>query len=184
MYHPHDGRFCEGTEENIERAKNGTLELDIPDLDFSSRLFSTSAEDHSYAQGDQHPITFSTSNFCAFDRFHETNSTLEVDILRRLDNVKQTRGQLNSQAVEELFSHFKNSRYFLTQMSPLHHIFLMRLLLHLRNKARNASRLQRIKETITASFQDSTLSYGRDRRIEVSGMQNISLTLLCNIFVN
>ena len=172
MHHPNQGRFCEYTESNIEKAKSGKLLLDIPDLNFSCSVFLPSTQDHSYSEGNMHPVARTRSHFCAFDRFHEGNSKLEKDILRRLDIVKQTRAAINSQVVEELFSYLQKSRYFLTQFDPVCHIFVVRLLLHLRNKRMNYQRLQSVQQKMADAIPGCVISFSADMRMvmEAKGM--------------
>ena len=92
-------------------------------------------------------------HYCSYDRLHQDNTKVEVECLRRLEIVPVCFG-VNSQVVEELFSWLNKSQHFLSQMSPLHHIFLIWLLLDLNNGNINASMEKHFKIIFLRNFQD------------------------------
>ena len=61
-----------------------------------------------------------------FDRFHESNTSSEVESLRRITCVKELSGKINSETVEHLNGSYNKNRHFLNQMKPINHIFLFR----------------------------------------------------------
>jgi hypothetical protein len=49
---------------------------------------------------------------CLFDRLHERNAKKEEESLRRVNNIKELRGKLNTQKDEQLHAAFNHdSRY-------------------------------------------------------------------------
>lgn len=71
----------------------------------------------------------------------------------------ELQGSLNSQVAEQLFSCMRKNNYFLNNMAPSTHIFLMRNIIHHRNNKTNAQllekQLQRGRES--HRLQDITL---------------------------
>ncbi|ELU13443.1 hypothetical protein CAPTEDRAFT_188767 [Capitella teleta] len=128
--------------------------------------------DHSYSVG--HPVTNTDHKYLAFDRFHQHNSRTEADKLRRLDLVQELRGCVNTQVAEELFSIINKSRHSLTQLKPLPHVFITRLILHLINERRNRQKLLSLQRTATSSLHEYQLSSGMDGRVSVGPIKNES----------
>jgi hypothetical protein len=136
MFFPNEGRLCAATQENMDLAAEGTLEVSIDALAcLDGDAKAAAPQDHTYTQN-VHPVTGTAAHYALFDRFHEQNSKSRPDLLRRLDFCSQLRGILNTQRVEELFSSVKKSLRSLTQLSPVNHIFLTRLLCLLLNQSK------------------------------------------------
>jgi hypothetical protein len=169
MFQPLGGRFAEPTPGNIESAKQKNLDIDIPELDVIHWALKPQSVDHTYSEKKVHPLTGSSKTYCGFDRFHENNSRVPVDRMRRLDLVVQLRGRWNTQVMEELFGEIQRSRYYLCQLEARHHIFAVKLFLHLRNQERNVSRLNKIKETALKCWGTYSLSIAEDKRVCVAG---------------
>ena len=74
----------------------------------------------------KHPVTGSEYRFCLFDRFHEGNTSLETEVLRRVTNINELNGIVNTQVEEQLHLKFRKFKYFLNMMQP---IFLFRSIL-------------------------------------------------------
>ena len=153
---------------SVAEAESGTLSVSIPELDIEHLAYKELNNDHPYAQK-QHPLTRTCSHYVAYDRFHQENTTSRVEILRQLDIVPQCRG-INSQVVEELFSSLGRSAYFLTQLSPVHHVFIIRLILHLWNKKHNQDKLKTIEKQVSA-MNECSMSFGADQRVAISGRE-------------
>ena len=153
---------------SVAEAESGTLSVSIPELDIEHLAYKELNNDHPYAQK-QHPLTRTCSHYVAYDRFHQENTTSRVEILRQLDIVPQCRG-INSQVVEELFSSLGRSAYFLTQLSPVHHVFIIRLILHLWNKKHNQDKLKTIEKQVSA-MNECSMSFGADQRVIISGRE-------------
>jgi len=167
MFYPNKGRFAEENTDTISKQKEGILNVSIPELDTSRLIFTPSNTDHLYAEPD-HPLTHTSNHYCAYDRFHEGNTTVDAEHLRRLDIVPEC-SLINSQVVEEFFSWIDKSRYFLSQMSPIHHIVIVRLLCHLNNERINGVIEKNIMQRIKTSLPDCEVSHGPDKRLTVSG---------------
>ena len=48
-------------------------------------------------QKDAHPVTGSNAHLCLFDKFHERNSSSEIEALRRIGNLPELNGLFNSE---------------------------------------------------------------------------------------
>ncbi|XP_039472977.1 uncharacterized protein LOC120441713 isoform X1 [Oreochromis aureus] len=90
-----------------------------------------------------HPVTGSSDHYVLYDRFHEGNTKDPKDILRRIQLVPELKGWLNSQVVEQFFANMRKSNYFLSNMSPSTHVFLMRNITHHYNTVTNKKLLER-----------------------------------------
>lgn len=168
MFTPHSGRFAAPTETNIQQAKEGKFTISLPCLNSSNWDLDAASADHPYASGYQfHPLTKTRDHYCAFDRLHQLNSTVPADRLRQLDLIKELKGEVNSLVVEELFSEMKKSRYFLTQLKPIHHIFLVRLILQLRNQRRNEAHLLNLRKTAKKTLPKFELVIAEDKRVQL-----------------
>ena len=165
MFWPNDGRFVEANKSNIDKFEAGTLKVSIPELDFGRILHEPICDDHAYSKQPDHPITQLRNTYSAYDRFHEENTSSTIEKLRRLDIVNEC-SAINSQVVEEFFSQIKRSNHFLTQLSPIRHIFLVRLLCHLHNTSVNQKHLQVIRKTFPET--DYSLVASDDGRMIVT----------------
>lgn len=170
LFSPHFGRFAAPTEQNIAKSKTGTLTVSIPELDMEHLMYRTFNQDidHPYAKK-KHPLTRTDAHYVGYDRFHQENSSNNEEKLRQLDIVPQCRG-INTQVVEELFSSIGRSTYFLTQLSPLHHVFMIRLILNLWNQRHNEARIQHIERQVS-KMQGCSTHYDTDERLIVSVRQ-------------
>ena len=83
-----------------------------------------------------HPITGSDINLCLFGRFHEGNSSRDIEYLRRINNITQLNSFVNSQVQEQLHLRFDKNKSFLNMMKPANHIFLFRSIINYYNKAK------------------------------------------------
>ncbi|XP_071943752.1 uncharacterized protein [Antedon mediterranea] len=112
MFYPNDGRLAEPTEENINAAKEGTLQVHLQVLD------------DVYPKMNSTTVTVdSKSKLCLFDTFHQFNSKKEIEILRRVGLCPQLKGLLNSQVAEQLHRSRVRDVHFLNSMNASTHIF-------------------------------------------------------------
>ncbi|XP_070399217.1 uncharacterized protein [Nothobranchius furzeri] len=132
-FHPHEGRLAEPTEENVKAAQDGSLKVNLPWL--HERMDSVNE--------DPHPVTGSSDHYVLYDRFHEGNTKDPKDKLRRIQLVPELKGWLNSQVVEQFFANMRKNNYFLSNMSPSTHVFLMRNITHHYNTVTNKKVLER-----------------------------------------
>lgn len=132
-FHPYEGRLCDPTDENVRAAKDGKLHVSLPWLQ----------ERMSAGEEAGHPVTGSSEHYVLYDRFHERNASDPKDVLRRIQLVPELRGWLNSQVVEQFFAKMRKNNYFLNNMSPSTHTFMMRSIVHRHNTTTNTALLER-----------------------------------------
>ena len=157
IFHPFQGRLLEPTPENIKRASEKKISVNMPWLRQSKEPVDQNA----------HPITGSSQHFCLSDVFHQGNSKDERDVLRRVELVPEMAGRINSQCAEQLFSGMKKNNYFLNVTTPSTHIFLQRNILHHYNVARNNSLTRLNRKIVPADVLLELDGFGRI----VRGMQ-------------
>ena len=105
MFSPFEGMVAEPTEENVTAAKEEKLNISLPWLVDETEA---PVPPRSAQSADVHPVTGSNHHLCLFDRFHEGNVKREEEVLRRLDNVEQLKGRLNSQKDEKLHTRYNH----------------------------------------------------------------------------
>ena len=106
-----------------------------------------------------HPITNSEIHLCLFDRFHENNTSSEIESLRKIGCVLGLKGMFNSQVKEQLHLQFDSNKKFLNMMTPVTHIYLFRSILdhHNINKNKTVTNLLQKKTRFKLIFD----SFGR-----------------------
>ncbi|XP_057712976.1 uncharacterized protein LOC130929649 isoform X2 [Corythoichthys intestinalis] len=132
-FRPHEGRLAASLSDNISKAQQKKLKISLPWLTEKSQT----------PQKHGHPLTGSSDHYVLYDKFHETNTKDPQEILRRIDLVPELQGSLNSQVAEQLFASMQKNNYFLNNMAPSTHIFLMRNIIHHRNNTTNARLLEK-----------------------------------------
>ena len=142
MFHPHNGMVVAPSEENIKQARDGNLLVSLPWLSDSE----TANQQPSSAAERQHPVSGSDTRLCLFDRLHERNVKKDVEVLRRITNIKELKGKLNSQKDEQIHSSYNHDSRYLNQMKPVNHIFLFRSNIDIRNDRINSRLTEAIKE--------------------------------------
>lgn len=131
-FHPHEGRLAEPTPESISSAKQGKLKV--------SRPWLFEKTDNSSSKG--HPITGSSEHYVLYDKLHESNTKDPQDVLRRISLVPELQGWLNSQIGDQFFASLRKNNYFLNNMAPSTHIFIMRNIVHHKNTSTNQKLLE------------------------------------------
>ncbi|XP_076869611.1 uncharacterized protein LOC143519745 [Brachyhypopomus gauderio] len=126
-FRPYEGRLTEPTFKNISAAQKGKLKVCLPWLDEKAK------NPHSIG----HPVTGASCHFVLYDKLHERNSKDQRDVLRRIDLVPELQGSVNSQVAEQLFGSMRKNNYFMNNMAPSTHVFLMQNIMHHRNTALN-----------------------------------------------
>ena len=92
LFRPYDGRAADPEiKDNVKKANDGTLSVSFPWMPNTS---STSKQ--SDFKKDAHPVTGSDAHLCLFDKFHECNSSSEIEALRRSGNIPELNGLFNS----------------------------------------------------------------------------------------
>ncbi|XP_030271945.1 uncharacterized protein LOC115581185 isoform X2 [Sparus aurata] len=132
-FKPHEGRLAAPTQDNVKAAQLGKLDIPLPWL----------TEKLQNPDKDGHPCTGSSDHYALYDKFHEANTSDPREVLRRINLVPELQGSLNSQVAEQLFSSLQKNNYFLNNMAPSTHIFVMRNLVHHRNSNTNGKLLKK-----------------------------------------
>ena len=144
FFRPFQGRVADSTPENIIDAKSGNLTVSFPFLEDNRP-----AELDVISQ-DSHPVTGSNVRLSLFDIFHQGNTKSDAESLRRIGCVRELKGNLNSQAAEQLHHSFNKDKHFLNQMNPVNHIFMFRSIIDLRNEAKNFKMCNKMREQTCA----------------------------------
>jgi len=164
LFHPFEGRFAENTDINIERLKNGTLEVSLP---FLQQLYTTQkaavSTELSIQSTNVHPVTKASEVYCAVDRFHSKNIKTDADKLRDVKIVKELCGHVNSQVQEQFFSQLRKDIYFLNSLSPAKFMSLLRLILHFHNVELRRQQMQRVERLLGCTGLQ--LQFGEDGRL-------------------
>ena len=133
LFFPFDGRIADHEDPAVlADAIENKLKMSFPWMDPTNHL----------APGEvteplRHPVTGSGNRFCLFDRFHEGNTSLETEVLRRVTNIDELNGIVNTQVEEQLHLKFRKFKHFLNMMQPVSHIFLFRSILSHYNDHQN-----------------------------------------------
>ena len=129
FFGPNEGRLATATEENITKAEAGEK--------FHAPFLVEPEQDFDPNDQDTNPCTGSRQHLSLYDVFHEGNCKKRTEILRRSSLLKEITGIVDTQAVEQTFSSCKKDIYFLNNLTPTNHMFVVRLIFHLRNKQKN-----------------------------------------------
>ena len=171
MFTPYGGRFAEPTKENINLCKAGKLEVDVPELDLSCirpQYCDPVVEEHLYSDVSSarvHPVTHTANRYCAVDRFHKDNIKTDTEKLRNIDLVKQLKGSINTQVMEQMFEKLGKDRYFVNMLKPTNYLFVMRLLLHLHNDSITNRQVARATQAFSKFQTGAVASIGSDSRL-------------------
>ena len=136
LFFPYEGRVASSDDsESIRLSKENLLEVNFP-------WMSTTNEPLTKIEGNVHPITGSDIHLCLCDRFHEGNSSSDIEYLRRINNIPQLNSVVNSQVQEQLHLRFDKNKSFLNMMKPANHIFLFRSIINYYNIKKNSLLLE------------------------------------------
>ena len=138
LFEPYSGRVADPDDsETVTNVKENNLELPFPWI----------LQEHTNNQS-HHPITNSDVHLCLFDRFHEKNTSSEIESLRKIGCVLEIKGMFNSEVEEQLHLQFDSNKIFLNMMAPVTHIYLFRSILDHDNFNKN--------KTVTNLLQQKT----------------------------
>ena len=85
-------------------------------------------------------------HLCLFDVLHQGNTKKRQEVLRRTQFVPQLSGLVNTQAEEQIHRAITRDLYYLDNMAPSNHVFLLRLLLHIRNERINCKAMTEVRK--------------------------------------
>ena len=71
-----------------------------------------------------HPVTGTDIRLCLFDIFHESNTSSEIESLRKIWCVLELNRMFNSKVEEQPHLKFDSNKKFLYMMTPINHIYL------------------------------------------------------------
>ena len=119
FFNPFGGRVCNPSNENVEKAHNGTLQK----------------QSFSWLDNAKGPCVASnlegmkkvSQRYSLYDRFHEKNTSQRKEILRSTKWVAELEA-INTATAEQLNRSMSKDIYFLSTMTPLHHLQMMRSL--------------------------------------------------------
>ena len=125
-FRPYDGRAANlEIKDNVKNANDGTLSDSYP---WMPNTGSTSKQ--SNFKKDAHLVTGSDAHLCLFDKFHERNSSSEIQALHRIGNIPELNCFFNSEIEEQLHLKFDGGKKFLNMMTPITHFYLFRSILN------------------------------------------------------
>lgn len=135
MFPDNEGRLAPDTPENVLAANENRIRISIPALSDNQPVINPGEADH--------PITGLSKRFVLFDWFHQDNTSIAKEALRKASYVKEIAGIVNTQAAEQLHRDRKKDVYWLSSMTPSNHILLFKLICHLQNTYRNDAEIKR-----------------------------------------
>ena len=130
FFKPNNGQWFPTSQENIDLANDGKLKKSVGMTELGENET-------------PHPITGTSECYSLYDRFDEKNSTNPADVLRRLTICPEIHANVNSESHEQLHSVLNKDNCFLNMMNPATHVFMKRLLVHLRNKKQDEQEMRR-----------------------------------------
>ena len=104
-------------------------------------------------------------------------------MLRRIELVPELAGRLNSQVAEQLFSEMRKNNYFINNMSPSAHIFLVRNIVHHHNEKKDRQTIEKMKRNLrNVSITLDTLGKAVAGKDYNSSLK-CSVTIQCRMFL-
>lgn len=149
FFSPHEDRLFPITESNLAAAEQGVLKKNLVwDTQWRCTLLSVRwfTDRKPWGRG----IRIGASNNESTFRFHETNSSQRRALLRWVTLVPELNGIANIEAEEQLHNIIGRSNYCLNTMTPVNHLFIMRLKIQLHNTGINSAFREKIESTFTA----------------------------------
>lgn len=125
MFAKNNGRLLPTNEANMSGVEQNKLTISIPALQNDIPITNPTLE--------QHPITGLDYSFCLFDYFHQCNSKLRPELLRRSSIVRELAGYVNTQSAEQTFTRVGKDIYWLNMLKPINHMFCFRLVCQFTN---------------------------------------------------
>jgi hypothetical protein len=125
MFAKNNGRLLPTDEANMLGVEQNKLTISIPALQNDIPITNPTPE--------QHPITGLDYSFCLFDYFHQCNSKLRPELLRRSSIVTELAGYINTQSAEQTFTRVGKDIYWLNMLKPINHMFCFRLMCQFTN---------------------------------------------------
>ena len=125
FFNPFGGRVCNPSNENVEKAHNGTLQKQS--FSWLDNAKGPCVASNLEGMKKVHPLTFVQQRYSLYDRFHEKNTSQRKEVLRSTKWVTEL-DAINTATAEQLNRSMSKDIYFLSTMTPLHHLQMMRSL--------------------------------------------------------
>nr|XP_002732550.1 PREDICTED: uncharacterized protein LOC100376916 [Saccoglossus kowalevskii] len=167
MFHPYDGRVAESTSENIMLATEGKLEVHLPWLYGRQQ----SSQGNHVLGDDVH--------LCLYDVFHQQNTSKEEEVLRRISNIPELHGIVNSQVAEQIHNSRKRDIHFLNTMGATTHIFILMNVIHSHNMKVNADTMAKMTDVFKAqvtfdSLGRAVISHSTSNHSAIDHISNVT----------
>ena len=158
LFKPYNGKVEDPENpENVAKAIKNHLEVSFPRIcqHHQSKIPTNNARQECHQV---HLVTGTDIRLCLFDRFHESNTSLEIESLRKIGCVLELNGMFNSEVEEQLHLKFDSNKRFLNMMTPINHIYLFRSIIDYHNSNKNSNFMKTLEQKNTFS---SYVQYAR-----------------------
>lgn len=147
FFQPNDGRLRPPTKENLDKAAEKALELQMPWVQSMALPTYLGSTNSASRWNKPHPVTKTSERYALYDRFHQTNQTRPEEIMRSLNLCPELRAQVNSSVAEQFNRELASIRYSLTQMNEVHFKQKkVRVLVELHNQVINSQFISRVQK--------------------------------------
>ena len=121
LFKPYNGKVEDPENpENVAKAIKNHLEVSFPRIcqHHQSKIPTNNARQECHQV---HLVTGTDIRLCLFDRFHESNTSLEIESLRKIGCVLELNGMFNSEVEEQFHLKSDSNKSFLNMMTPINH---------------------------------------------------------------
>lgn len=137
FFQPHDGRLCAPTQENINKAAQKALHVDMEWVKNLKSPLPQQIKGNIDRFSAQHPVTGTSERYSLYDRFHQKNQRRPEEKLRSINISPTLRKEVNTAVAEQLNRELASVRYSLCQMKETHFKQTVRVLIELHNEKIN-----------------------------------------------
>ena len=146
LFKPYNGRVADPENpENVANAIENRLEVSFPWIcqHHQSKISTNDARQECHQV---HPVTGTDIRLCLFDRFHEGNTSSEIESLRKIGCVLELNRMFNSEVEEQLHLKFDSNKKFLNIMTPINHIYLIRSIIDYHSSNKNSNFMKSLQQ--------------------------------------
>ena len=133
---PHGGHVVEPSDDNVKLAKDDKLPSQSFPYLMKRMEKAVQPSKEAVFSCNSHPVTHANLRLSLYDEFHERNTKIAKEYLRRTGHILELDGVITETA-EQLNFYLSNSIYFLDVCSPAVHLLLIRNMLAMRNNELN-----------------------------------------------
>lgn len=152
FFQPNDGRLASPTQENIGKAIEKKLKIQLPWVKNLANFTLQSSTKNINRWNQPHPVTNTTERYALYDRFHQKNQKRPEEKMRSLNLCPELRAQVNSAVAEQFNRELAAIRYSLTQMNEVHFKQTVRVLVELHNLAINNQFIRSVQKHCSATL--------------------------------